>query len=439
MRKQDKNVYTKSRLIKELAFRSGIKQSASKLLLEALVEIAYREARLGPFIIPGICKLELCDRKSRKLRNPRTGEQLIMPPHKALRITASRRAKDAIAPRVTAVPASTYVAPEPVIAPEAATVLNPAATPSAVSPVTAVPPAPVSEVVRPVEEPVVAPVVTPVVEPSASAPVLEPEVKPETVPLSASAEPVKPIEVKPPTGEVPPPAAVPESAEPEVAEETAPESAESSASVAEPIPTPAVDTAAETEPVSPPAAESAPSADNDEPISFRCPGCSQEIEAPHECVGMEAECPMCGRIVIVPPVSEPGTMYGDAAPGETAKPTPEVVTAKEAEDMDPAQLENRTIRIDASLLGFDDDPPAQQSTGEQMISFFCKKCHQEIEATADMAGSTAECPNCGEPFVVPMFSDAGTVYDDSKEKADAQKSIEVQKHSTMRIDLPDDF
>ena len=56
-----------------------------------------------------------------------------------------------------------------------------------------------------------------------------------------------------------------------------------------------------------------------------------------------------------------------------------------------------------------------------------------------MAGSTAECPNCGEPFVVPMFSDAGTVYDDSKEKAEAQKSIEVQKHSTMRIDLPDDF
>lgn len=327
MEKQNKNVYTKSRLIKELAFRSGIKQSASKRLLEALAEIAYREARLGPFVIPGICKLELCDRKSRKLRNPRTGEQLIMPPHKALRITASRRAKAAIAPRVAAVPASTYV--EDVV--------------------------------------------------------------------------IKPIEVKPPMGEVPPPAAVPE-----VVAETA--SAESAAS------------------------------ESGEPISFRCPGCQQEIEAPRECVGQEAECPMCGRIVNVPAVSEPGTMYGGAVPGEAAKPTPEVVTAKEAEDMDPAQLKNRTIRIDASLLGFDDDPPASQAaTGEQMISFFCKKCHQEIEATADMAGSTAECPNCGEPFVVPMFSDAGTVYDDSKEKADAQKAIEVQKHSTMRIDLPDDF
>ena len=40
-----KRAYTKSRLIKELAFRAGITQNQSRAALEAIIEIAYREAK----------------------------------------------------------------------------------------------------------------------------------------------------------------------------------------------------------------------------------------------------------------------------------------------------------------------------------------------------------------------------------------------------------
>ena len=98
------HVYTKSRLIKELAFRAGIKKVASRQILEVLAEIIKRETPNGPFILPGLCKFELVPRKARRIRNPRTGELLIMPPQKALKITAARSAKMAIAPRIPARP-----------------------------------------------------------------------------------------------------------------------------------------------------------------------------------------------------------------------------------------------------------------------------------------------------------------------------------------------
>ena len=120
---------------------------------------------------------------------------------------------------------------------------------------------------------------------------------------------------------------------------------------------------------------------------------------------------MCGRIVVVPAKSEPGTMYGPSV-DNAPKSTEPVVSAKEAEEMDPAQLKNRTIRIDAEALGLDDTSPAKKpEVEEKLISFFCPNCHQEIEATSDMAGTPAECPNCGLTFEVPFFSEAGSIHD----------------------------
>ena len=48
-----RHVYTKSRLIKELAFRAGIKKVASRQILEVLAAIIKRETPNGPFILPG--------------------------------------------------------------------------------------------------------------------------------------------------------------------------------------------------------------------------------------------------------------------------------------------------------------------------------------------------------------------------------------------------
>ena len=175
-------------------------------------------------------------------------------------------------------------------------------------------------------------------------------------------------------------------------------------------------------------------------ISFRCVGCGQEIEAPLDAIGLDAECPMCGNIVVVPAKSEPGTMYGPSV-GDAPKSMEPVVSAKEAEEMDPTQLKNRTIRIDAEALGLDDPttPAKQEPVEEKLISFFCPNCHQEIEATADMAGTPAECPNCGLTFEVPFFSEAGSIHDEHRAEEESKASYQAQKGKTMRIDLPDDF
>ncbi len=176
-----------------------------------------------------------------------------------------------------------------------------------------------------------------------------------------------------------------------------------------------------------------------EAISFRCKGCGQEIEAPIEVVGLDAECPMCGCIVVVPDKSEPGTMYGPAV-GDAPKSMEPAVSAKEAEEMDPTQLKNRTIRIDAEELGLLDAAPVKkQPEEEKLISFFCPNCHQEIEATSDMAGTPAECPNCGITFEVPFFSEAGSIHDEHRQEEESKASYQAQKGKTMRIDLPDDF
>ena len=405
--------YTKSRLLKELAWKVGVKQALSQKILDALAEIIYREAAIGGFVLPGVCKFDVVDKKERRMRNPRTGEALVVPPHKALRVTLSNSARNAVAPKPKAVPLSQYVPPAPVAA----------AAPVVPGPAPAVPapePAPAAE------EPKTADV----------APVAAAVPAPEPAPAAEEPKAEEPKVDEPKVDE--PKADEPKADEPKVEEPKVeePKAAEAApAPVAEPAPAPA----AEPAPAPAPAEEGAP-------VSFRCPGCGQEIEAPAEAIGCEAECPMCGRILVVPQTSEPGTMYGPATGAEQPKTEESVVTAKEAEDMDPQQLKNRTIRIDTTLFGFDDDDdddeakkPATPPIGEEkMISFFCKNCHQEIEATADMAGSQCECPNCGATFEVPYFSDSGSIHDDSAAKREEQRKIEAQKHSTMRINL-DDF
>ena len=409
------HVYTKSRLIKELAFRAGIKKTASRQILEVLAEIVKRETPNGPFILPGLCKFELVPRKARRMRNPRTGEALIMPPQKALKITASRSAKLAIAPRIPAVPAAQYVPPaEEIPAP----VEEPKPTPIPENPESPEKPESPGNPESP-ENPE-----SPVEEP-APAPVAEPA--PTPAPTEEPAPTPAPAEEPAPTPAEPAPAPTP-------AEEPVTMPAEPAPASTEPAPAPAE------EPAPAPAEEPAPEEEpQPEAISFKCPGCGQEIEAPLDAIGLDAECPMCGRIVVVPAKSEPGTMYGPSV-GDAPKTVEPVVSAKDAEEMDPAQLKNRTIRIDAEALGLDDPSPAKKEpVEEKLISFFCPNCHQEIEATADMAGTPAECPNCGLTFEVPFFSEAGSIHDENRQESGTKAQVQAQKGKTMRIDLPDDF
>lgn len=342
MENAERKSITKSQLVKELSWKAGVAQIKVKELLAALAEIVRREA-VNTFVLPGVCKLEVVPRAPRKIRNPRTGETLMLPERNGLRIVAARTVRTAACGTVTAIPLAEYEKlhkpPEP-----------PAPPPQSV------------------EEP---------------KPVVEPQ---------------QPVEQQPVEGTGP---ILPSRPEPSQVEPSQPEPSQPEPSQIEPSAL----------------------------ISFRCMRCHQEVEATGDMVGQEAECPTCGAAIKVPAVSEPGTIHGAKSAEEKPVETVPVVTVQEAESMDPSALKNRTIRINATVLGFDD-------VSIRMISFRCPHCQQEIEASNDLVGDTVACPHCQQPIKVPAESTPHTLH--APETSD-RRMINAMKGRTMRIDLPDNF
>ena len=378
-----KRVYTKSRLIKELAFRSGITQNQARAALEAIIEIAYREAKANFFILPGLCKFDVVRRKARNVRNPATGEMLVLPERDALRVALSKRAKETVVPRVAPMKPEEYAAlaaaesaaveqAEAVEVVAAAVAEAAAAETVATEPPPAAEPAPVAEP-PPVTEPAPAAEPAPVVEPAPAAepaPVQEEPPVQKPVFTQAMESPAEQQTAEPPQTEEP------TAAEPTVEQPVAevPPAAETP---------PAEQTSAEQVPAEEPPADDgfvdAPEIKGDKAISFFCPTCGQEVIAPEETVGYEAECPTCGAIIIVPEHSAEGSTY--ASHGEA--PKKEIISSNEVEDLNPQVLKNRTIRIDTMLF-------------------------------ADQAAQEAQ-------------------------QAEEARRAAARKSSTMRIDLPDEF
>ncbi|MFT5121552.1 MAG: DNA-binding protein HU-beta [Kiritimatiellia bacterium] len=88
---------TKSQIIATLAEETGLTKVQVKEFLEALVNLAYKEAKLG-FTIPGLGKLVVIARKARMGRNPATGETIKIKAKKVLKFRIAKAAKDAIVP-----------------------------------------------------------------------------------------------------------------------------------------------------------------------------------------------------------------------------------------------------------------------------------------------------------------------------------------------------
>ena len=270
-------------------------------------------------------------------------------------------------------------------------------------------------------------------------------------PEPAVTEPAPPQAAKPPAPQVaeqPPAAQVAPAAESASAETPAPvaetpaPAAETPAPVAEtpepvaeaPAPvaeTPAPAQAAET-------SEPPPALGPDDLVSFRCPRCRQEVEATGDMVGFETECPTCGNPITVPAQSEPGTLHATHAADEPPVLRTPVVSSQEAESLSPEKLKGLTIRIDVDALGLGggQQPAASEPPAEQMVSFICPACKQEIEASRDMVGEKTACPNCGDPLLVPAESANNTLHGSHDNDP---KTLQAMKGRTMRIDIGDDF
>ncbi len=86
---------TKSQIADHLAGKAGITKKAAAQILDDLSTLAYKEAK-NSFVIPGIGKLVLANRKARMGRNPQTGEAIKIPAKRVVKFRVAKAAKDAI-------------------------------------------------------------------------------------------------------------------------------------------------------------------------------------------------------------------------------------------------------------------------------------------------------------------------------------------------------
>jgi DNA-binding protein HU-beta len=86
---------SKSQIVASLAETVGLTKKQTVQTLEALVGLAYKNAK-NSFTIPGLGKIVLVNRKARMGRNPATGETIKIAAKRAVKFRVAKAAKDAI-------------------------------------------------------------------------------------------------------------------------------------------------------------------------------------------------------------------------------------------------------------------------------------------------------------------------------------------------------
>ena len=86
---------TKSQIADHLAGKAGITKKTAVQFLDDFAALAYREAK-NAFVVPGIGKLVLANRKARMDRNPQTGEPIKIPAKRVVKFRVAKMAKDSI-------------------------------------------------------------------------------------------------------------------------------------------------------------------------------------------------------------------------------------------------------------------------------------------------------------------------------------------------------
>lgn len=86
---------TKGQILDYLSKKVGVTKKLSGQFLEEFVILAYREAKKS-FVIPGLGKLVVVNRKARMGRNPATGQLMKIPAKRVLKFRIAKQAKDAV-------------------------------------------------------------------------------------------------------------------------------------------------------------------------------------------------------------------------------------------------------------------------------------------------------------------------------------------------------
>jgi DNA-binding protein HU-beta len=287
-----KKTYQKSHLVRELGLAAGLPQRKIRFILDTLKTIACREALKDGFTVPGLCRLDVVRRKPRKIRNPRTGQMLIIGEHRALRARILKSVRNEVTP-----PPKVVVAETPVITPEMEDFSKA-----------------VSFKCKDCGQEIEAPLSTAgmLAEcPSCQTPITVPHVsEPGTLhgePLPQTAEEAVREKMQEVISEV----------ENQVEQV---QGQEKGRTIRIDLGALGIESRAQEK------------TKEKQAVSFFCKNCRQEIEAPIEMAGTSAECPSCGVSFEVPFFSEEGTIHAI----EEDKSTPETIKA----------MKSRTIRIE---------------------------------------------------------------------------------------------
>ncbi|ERF56012.1 DNA-binding protein HB1 [Cutibacterium granulosum] len=89
---------TKSELIKAIAKKSSLTEAQTNDVVKALTNVITEALASGDKVqLPGLFTAEAVERPARNGRNPRTGEAMTIPAHRAVKISASSTLKKAVA------------------------------------------------------------------------------------------------------------------------------------------------------------------------------------------------------------------------------------------------------------------------------------------------------------------------------------------------------
>ncbi|WP_130865927.1 HU family DNA-binding protein [Acidipropionibacterium timonense] len=88
---------TKSELIKAIAKKASLTEAQTNEAVKGLTDVITEALAQGDKIqLPGLFTAEVVERPARNGRNPRTGEAMEIPAHKAVKISASSTLKKAV-------------------------------------------------------------------------------------------------------------------------------------------------------------------------------------------------------------------------------------------------------------------------------------------------------------------------------------------------------
>jgi len=94
-----KKPLTKSQIVTHFAKKFDLPKKSAGAIVEEIAALAVAETKkVGSFVLPGIGKLVISNRKARMGFNPATGEQIKIPAKRVVKMRLAKACKEAIIP-----------------------------------------------------------------------------------------------------------------------------------------------------------------------------------------------------------------------------------------------------------------------------------------------------------------------------------------------------